>query len=496
MGRWPSALTCRDKRGVGHWRASAHGKQRGSDRTSGRPPPRHGSIVEDATCAWRVLSCHGGSRRLRGYMERYRSRPRTFAPLAALLLLLAACAPSGPARTSATPSPVPTVTVNPSAVFAYTPQRFRAIYGVDKLIARGDNGKGQTVVVIVSYGSPTLQQDVATFDSRFNLPPLDLRVLAPLGTVPFDPSNTEMRGWQGETTLDVETIHTIAPDAHVVVLTSPVDETEGTAGLPQFLQLEQYAVANKLGAVVSQSWEASEATLADSAGQQEVQRWTAFYKQATIDDAVTFVAASGDTGATDYTDATLQHLASTPTVGFPADVPWVVAAGGTRVVPTGANSYARSAWSGSEGGFSAFFAEPSYQAVLPASVQQQMRNRRGIPDVAAPADPRTGLEIYVSGSWETASGTSAATPFWAGVVALADQAAGHPLGFVNSALYRIGASSSYSQDFFDITSGNNSVSQQGVSVTGFNAVPGWDAVTGLGEPNVPNLVPALAGGAG
>ena len=429
-------------------------------------------------------------------MERYRFRRRTIAPLAALLLLLAACAPSNPAHTSGTPTPAPTVTVNPSTVFAFTPQQFRAIYGVDKLIARGDTGKGQTVVVIVSYGSPTLQQDVATFDSRFNLPPLDLRVLAPLGTVPFDPSNTEMRGWQGETTLDVETIHTLAPDAHVVVLTSPVDETEGTAGLPQFLQLEQYAVANKLGAVVSQSWEASEATLADSAGQQEVQAWTAFYKQATIDDAVTFVAASGDTGATDYTDATLQHLATTPTVGFPADEPWVLAAGGTRVVPTGANSYERSAWSGSEGGFSAFFTEPAYQTVLPAAVQQQMRNRRGIPDVAAPADPKTGLAIYVAGSWETASGTSAATPFWAGVVALADQAAGHPLGFVNSALYRIGASSSYSQDFFDITTGNNSVSQQGVSVTGFSAVPGWDAVTGLGEPNVPNLVPVLAGGAG
>lgn len=429
-------------------------------------------------------------------MQRFRYGGAMVALLAALLVL-AACASSSTAHLSGTATPqAPTATIDQAAVFAYTPQQFRAIYGVDKLIAQGDSGKGQTVVVIVSYGSPTLQQDVAAFDSRFNLPALNLQVLAPLGTVPFDPSNTEITGWQGETTLDVEMIHTVAPDAHVVVLASPVDETEGTAGLPQFRQLEEYAVTHKLGVVVSQSWEASEATLADSAGQQEVRQWTAFYQQATTQDGVTFVAASGDTGATDYTDTTLQHLASTPTVGFPADEPWVLAAGGTRVVPGDSGGYARSAWGGSEGGYSAFFSEPSYQQALAASVQQQMRNRRGIPDVAAPADPRTGLEIYVAGRWTLASGTSAATPFWSGVVALADQAAGHPLGFVNPALYRIGVSNSYARDFFDITAGDNSVHQMGVSVQGYEAVPGWDAVTGLGEPNAANLVPALAGGAG
>lgn len=428
-------------------------------------------------------------------MNRFRYRG-TMVALLASLLALAACASSSTARQRPTATPAPTVTINPDAVYAYTPQQFRAIYGIDKLIARGDTGSGQTVVVIVSYGSPTLQQDVAAFDQRFSLPALNLQVLAPLGMVPFDPANTEMQGWQGETTLDVEMIHAVAPDAHIVVLTSPVDETEGTAGLPQFRQLEEYAVAHKLGAVVSQSWEASEVTLADSAGQQEVQRWTQFYQQATTQDGVTFVAASGDTGATDYTDATLQHLAPARTVGFPADEPWVLAAGGTRVVPTSSGGYARSAWSGSEGGFSAFFAEPDYQTALPASIQQQMRNHRGIPDVAAPADPNTGLAIYVAGRWSTASGTSAATPFWAGLIALADQAAGHPLGFVNPTLYRIGASSSYPQDFFDIVTGNNSVNRPEVSVQGFDAVPGWDAVTGLGEPNAPNLVPPLAGGAG
>lgn len=422
-----------------------------------------------------------------------RSRHILLSLLVAVLLALGACAPSSTTQrrqVQTTPS-APTATVDPKAVFAYSPQQFRAIYGLDKVIAQGHTGAGQTVVVVVSYGSPTLQQDLAVFDQRFNLPPLNLQVLAPLGTVPYDPANSEMRGWQGETTLDVEMIHTVAPGANVVVLTSPVDETEGTTGLPQFRQLEEYAVAHKLGAVVSQSWDASEATLADAAGQQEVRRWTDFYQQATTQNGVTFVAASGDTGSTDFTDASLQHLATTPTVGFPADEPWVLAAGGTYVAPSG-NTYVRSAWSGSGGGFSSFFAKPSYQVALPASIQQQMQNRRGIPDVAAPADPRTGLAIYISGNWLTASGTSAATPFWASVVAIADQYAGHPLGLVQSALYRVGASGTYTRDFFDITTGDNSVNQQSVSVQGYQAGPGWDAVTGLGEPNAPNLVSALS----
>src|SRR5260370_21460070 len=96
----------------------------------------------------------------------------------------------------------------------------------------------------------------------------------------------------------------IAPDAAYVVPTSPVDETEGTIGLPEFLQLEQYALSHHLGNVVSQSWVASEVTLNDSAGRQEIAQWDTFLKQATTQDGMTFFSGSGDNGATGY--ATLQ----------------------------------------------------------------------------------------------------------------------------------------------------------------------------------------------
>lgn len=421
---------------------------------------------------------------------RYIRRCLVFAALVAALALVA-CAPS--AKTNKPAINVPTVappTRDSLGFYEYTPQQMRAAFGIDKLIAQGYTGKGQTVVVIDSFGSPTLQQDVTDFDKRYNLPPLDLKILSPLGTVPFDASNKEMVSWLGETSLDVEIIHAVAPDAHVVLLTSPVDETEGVAGLPQFLQLEQYAVNNHLGNIVSQSWGASEVSLNNAAGQQEVQQWTSFYQRATTQQGITFIAASGDNGVTDYTDATLQHLSPTPTIGFPADEPWVTAVGGTTIIPHG-NNYNQVAWSGSEGGFSAFFPEPAFQQSLSSSVQSQLQNRRGVPDVAAPADPRTGFSFRDFGLWDVAGGTSAAAPFWAGLMAIANQEAGHPLGDVNPALYKLGASGSYTKNYIDITSGNNSVYNKGVSLQGYNAVRGWDPITGLGAPNAANLVPAL-----
>ncbi|HZC06399.1 MAG TPA: S53 family peptidase [Ktedonobacterales bacterium] len=376
----------------------------------------------------------------------------------------------------------------------YTPQQMRAAYGLTSLYDSGKQGQGQTVVIIDSYGSPTLQQDVATFDQQFNLPAVKLQVLSPLGTVPFNRNNSEMQGWQGETTLDVEMVHAIAPQASIVVLTSPVDETEGVAGLPQFLQLEQYAVSHHLGSIVSQSWAASEVSLNDAAGQAELAQWNTFYQQATTQQGVTFFGSSGDNGATDYTDASLNNLSSTATTSFPDDSPWVTAVGGTTLTPNG-STYSEVVWNSgggaSGGGVSQFYSTPSFQQGLPQSDQQILHGNRGVPDVAAAADPSTGLAIYYAGQWTLAGGTSAAAPLWAGVMAIADQVAGRPLGYINPALYKIGASSQYQSAFHDVTEGNNNFSGKGVQVQGYSAATGWDPVTGLGSPNSANLIPLL-----
>lgn len=422
------------------------------------------------------------------------------------LFLLTACSPGFGSTNSATPTHAPVATpTHTTAVHVpyidagtcpaqlattlncYTPYSLRVAYGLQKLEERGFTGKGQTIVDIVSFGSPTLQQDIDTFDAQFGLPPITIQVLSPLGTVPFDPNNADMQGWAGETELDVQIIHAIAPDANIIVMTSPVSETEGTVGLPEFLKLEQYAVAHHLGQIFSQSYVASEATLADSKGRQLVQTYTDFYKQITTQQGWTVLSGSGDNGATDWADVAATKLAPTPTVNFPADVPWVTAVGGTTLTHTSTDVEER-AWSGSGGGMSKFFAEPDFQRGMSNSVQQQLNGQRGVPDIAADANPATGMAFAIGGTWQQVGGTSASTPAWAGIIAVANQMAGHPLGFINAGLYKVAAGQNAQTDFRDVTIGTNSVNKQ---VQGFSAVAGWDAVTGWGAPHADQLLPDL-----
>jgi subtilase family serine protease len=431
--------------------------------------------------------------------------------LLCVCLLLSACGGSGGSggSTTSTPTartqtiPIPTtpplsssstVTTCPGILSSFpdcqTPQSMRIAYGMEALTERGFTGKGQTVVDIVSYGSPTLQQDINVFDQQFGLPSITLQVVSPLGTVPFNAQDQDMLGWASETTLDVEIIHAMAPQAGIVVMTSPVDETEGTIGLPEFLQLEQYAAQHNLGQVFSQSYVASETTLADSAGRQLVNTYTNFYQQITTQQGWTVLSGSGDHGATDFSNIAATRLSPTPIVNFPADVPWVTAVGGTTLAHA-ANGYNETAWNESGGGFSKFFSEPDFLKSMPAAVQAQLQGKRGLPDVAGDANPATAMAIYFNGRWQQIGGTSASTPLWAGIIAVADQMAGHALGFINAGLYKVAMSANARQDFRDITTGNNSYGEGSMEVTGYAATEGWDAVTGWGSPIAEKLLPDL-----
>jgi subtilase family serine protease len=383
-----------------------------------------------------------------------------------------------------------------SSDYPYTylsPKQLWTLYGIEPLLKRCYTGKGQSVVVIDSYGSPTLQDDIDHFSDYYGLPRVKLQILSPLGTKTFDPNSQEMIDWAVETTEDVQIIHAIAPAANIVVLTSPVDETEGVAGLPEFLQLEQYAVQHHLGSIVSQSWAASEVSLANSAGQQEIAQWDTFFHTATTQQGVTFFAGSGDDGATDYIDTNLTQLSATPTTSFPTSDPWVTSVGGTTIQQNGAQ-LSEVAWNNSGGGFSRFYSEPPFQQNLSPNVQQQLNHQRGVPDVSSTADPYIGLGCFFGGLLQeefAGNGTSAGSPLWAGLTAIANQIAGHPLGYLNPALYKVASGDIYTRDFHDITVGNNSTNDKGVSVTGYDAVVGWDPITGLGTPNAQYLLPDL-----
>lgn len=381
----------------------------------------------------------------------------------------------------------------------YSPQLIRKAYGVTPLLNMGFTGKGQSIVIIDSFGSPTIRQDLKVFDQAYGLPdPPSFKIVAPLGTIKFDPTNSDMISWAAETTLDVEWSHAIAPDANIVLMTSPVDETEGVQGLPEFLFLEKYALSHNLGKIVSQSWGATENTLFNPGGRQIFNQFNDFYKQAG-QNGVTFFASTGDSGSSnvDINGNTYPF----PTVGFPASSPYVTAVGGTSLFASASGNYqSETVWDevalaagAGGGGISQAFKEPAYQkANLPASDQSLLNGFRGIPDISYNADPLTFILIYLSfipgqpGFYQI-GGTSEGSPQWAGIIAIADQMAGHSLGFLNPALYQLGNSNKAANSYHDITVGNNGYN----GVPGYIATPGWDPASGWGSPKVSGLLPAL-----
>src|SRR5262249_55090889 len=281
----------------------------------------------------------------------------------------------------------------------YSPQEIHNAYGLTPLVNAGYTGVGQTIIIVVSFGSPTITEDLKTFDAAFGLPdPPSFTVLAPLGTVPFDPNDPGQVGWAFETTLDVEWAHAMAPGANIVLLTSPVNETEGVHGMPEFLKLEQYALYYRLGQVISQSWGATENTLFTPAGREVLNGFADLYLRA-ASEGVTVLASAGDTGSANV-EIDGATLYPTPTVIFPASSPLVTAVGGTSLsADTSGNYQAETVWNdtgvgASGGGVSQYFAEPLYQRFLPQANQTLLKGRRGIPDVAFNADPNTGILVY------------------------------------------------------------------------------------------------------
>ena len=394
-------------------------------------------------------------------------------------------------------------------VSCYQPGQLRAAYHLPEVYARGVTGKGTTIVIVDSFGSPTIAHDLAVFDRQFHYPaPPSLRVIAPAGRIPkFNPTSSDMVGWAGETTLDVEYAHTVAPGANILLVETPVAETEGVTGFPQIVKAEEYVLRHHLGDVISQSFSATEQTFT---GYRQLRPLRAAYQLAYARH-VTVLTATGDSGA-----ANVGLNGSTyytyPTTSWPDSDPLVTGVGGTRLIQGPGNTYTSEVWNdtydkninssdpvptATGGGKSVFFSRPRYQD----GVASVTGSARGVPDIAMSGACDGAVDVYSTyggapTGWSTACGTSEATPEFAGVVALADQVAGHPLGLINPALYLL--SSAHAPGIVDVTKGNNTVSfRQGgklVTVKGFPALPGYDLASGVGTVDARYLVGELASG--
>ena len=382
-------------------------------------------------------------------------------------------------------------------VDCYLPTQVEAAYNLPQLYSRGITGKGETIVIVDAYGSPTISDDLAQFDDYLGLGSPSFQIVTYGNVPPFDNTNAGMLDWAGETSLDVEYAHAGAPGAKIVLVEA--------ANASKLIGAVGYAVSHHLGDVISLSWSEAEPDLGSGLHQYD----SVFAAAAKAH--ITIVACTSDEGASGIDDN--GNYFKYPVVGWPASDPLVTAVGGTELNLNASgqragedwawndtyNTKVQNAWYGNDGpsplatggGKSIEYGRPSYQN----GVKSVTGSARGIPDISMSASESSSVNVYESwygdlGAWTPTGGTSESTPMFAAVVALADQVAGHSLGLINPALYEMAAR--HDPGIVAVASGNNTVTFGSTTVHGYTVKNGYNLVTGLGTINGQYFVPELA----
>lgn len=342
----------------------------------------------------------------------------------------------------------------------FSPAQIDTAYGIAPLLSAGITGAGQTIA-LVELDNFDLT-DIQAFDAANNLPDPVIQENY-VGGKAFKLTS------QGETTMDLEWAHALAPAAKIEIYYIKGSQANA-AGWRSVGQAVNAAVAT--GAT---SISLSFGTCNPSTGYQA----TSAALAAAFARGVSVFVSSGDTGDL---AGPVRECGRRPGVGYPASDTSVVSVGGTSLVLNSDNTaYSQFAWSLSGGGKAKPILRPAWQ-ITPNLLPGKYRY---VPDVSFLANPETGAAIYYNGSWQTAGGTSLGAPAWAAVWALVKADAtrnGKTIGAAPTYLYRIGNSASYTQAFTDITAGSNGT---------YAAKVGWDAVTGWGTPQVDGLASAV-----
>lgn len=375
-------------------------------------------------------------------------------------------------RDVVTPSPVlvSSTSAQISGVAGMTPADLDTAYNLGPLRGAGLDGSNQTIAL--AEIDTFRQSDITAYDSTYHLNAPRVQVVRVAGGA---------SGNSPEPVLDIEVIHAIAPHAAIIAYEAPSD-------LGSLIQMFSQIVHENRAHILSISLGTCELGLDQASAQSALSALDSTFSQADAE-GMSVLVASGDSGAYGCQNDQLS-------VELPASSPYVTAVGGTALFVTSSGGYEREAgWegplegAGGGGGLSVYYSRPSWQGG-PGVSNSYSNGMREVPDVSADADPLTGYRIYFSGGniacggrcWTVVGGTSAAAPLWAGLVALANQsgaASGKRLGFLNPALYRLGASGTAGSDFHDVTLGGNLY---------YPATPTWDFSTGWGSPDGANLV--------
>jgi subtilase family serine protease len=427
----------------------------------------------------------------------------------------------------------------------YTPSQVRGAYGVT---ASGATGAGQTVAIVDAYASPTIKADANQFATVVGDHPFGAGQFKQYKAGPYTlagANECDAAGWYGEETLDVESVHGMAPDANVRYVAA------GSCQDSDLAQADALIVNNGLASIVSNSWGEpdSYSTMSDA--------FNAIFELGAIE-GIGFFFSSGDSG---YEGPGEDSISPYDQVDFPTSSPYVTSVGGTSLAIGKTSDYewetswgtlldplvhtkkGGSKWQftppgqypayydgSSGGGVSTVYPQPFYQKhTVPTSLAEQLPNgqtsstpMRVVPDVSALADPSTGILVgqttlqpngkTYAFSLSRIGGTSVACPAFAGIEADAQQAAGHDLGFANPLIYFLDGHNRYSSPspaFNDVTDHplgpgylaevrnnyTNPYTKQGPLLTylrtlgidgegadALPAVPGYDDSTGVGSP--------------
>jgi subtilase family serine protease len=386
----------------------------------------------------------------------------------------------------------------------YTPLQYRAAYNVSALFngeaaGRPITGAGETIVIAEAYGSPTIKNDLRVFDKKFKLPDPSFTVEKFGKIPPFDPNDVLMVGQAQEATLAVEYAHVFAPGAKIVLAETAINTPMvGPAGIANLMNIEKSFIDKGIGDVFLQTITDAEVSFPGfSSGNYSSLLDLRYALKDAYAHHVTVIAPSGDSGVSQTRKMAPPYPQYKYKVGtWPATDPLVTAVGGTTLdLNSGGERLGPDiAWhdhyGASGGGQSAVFSRPQYQSAVSGVVG----NHRGWPDISMAGAPGAWGYYSFRGSggpgWHIFGGSTEASPMMAGIVALADQLAGHRLGLINPALYKLGQlhqTGGQGTGIVSVTSGNNTFS----GVTGYHASPGYDLVTGWGTIDAAKFVPAL-----
>jgi subtilase family serine protease len=360
----------------------------------------------------------------------------------------------------------------------YLPANLNTAYAVPSIVS-GNGGQGITIAIVDSFFNPQTESDLLIYTNYTGLPTCStangcLTIVNQTGvnctTTPASCSQQnsfDAHGWAIETNLDVQSVHAIAPNAHILLVTAADDFQSNLYPAVQYAMTHADVVSNSWGELESDPALASESTFSPS--------------------TVPILFSSGDDGAATQ---------------YPCTSAFVTCVGGTHLLTT-ATSFrtAESAWGGADsqggsgGGCSSLISVPSYQSAFTTTT---CGTSRGAPDIAADADLYTGFLTYLGpnaalglgqGCTPTLcppngyviGGTSLACPLTAGILANIDaDRVAHGKSKIGSNLTTLlyqAAAVSYHYRFYDVTTGTS----------GFSAVANWDKATGLGVITGPAL---------